>query len=104
MIYFGRNFGGIVAKRKKFSAEEIINKLRQVEVLVAKGQKTDEAVRQIGVTYQTFLRWRKEYGGLRSDQAKKYKTLEQENVRLKKIIAELELDKMMLKEIAGGNF
>jgi transposase-like protein len=93
-----------VAKRKKFSAEEIINKLRQVEVLVAKGQKTDEAVRQIGVTYQTFLRWRKEYGGLRSDQAKKYKTLEQENVRLKKIIAELELDKMMLKEIAGGNF
>ncbi len=93
-----------MAKRKKFSAEEIINKLRQVEVLVAKGQKTDEAVRQIGVTYQTFLRWRKEYGGLRSDQAKKYKTLEQENVRLKKIIAELELDKMMLKEIAGGNF
>ena len=93
-----------MAKRKKFSAEEIINKLRQVEVLVAKGQKTDEAVRQIGVTYQTFLRWRKEYSGLRSDQAKKYKTLEQENVRLKKIIAELELDKMMLKEIAGGNF
>lgn len=93
-----------MAKRKKFSAEEIINKLRQVEVLVAKGQKTDEAVRQIGVTYQTFLRWRKEYGGLRSDQAKRYKTLEQENVRLKKIIAELELDKMMLKEIAGGNF
>lgn len=64
MIYFGRNFGrnfgGIVAKRKKFSAEEIINKLRQVEVLVSKGTKTDEAVRQIGVTYQTFLRWRKE--------------------------------------------
>lgn len=93
-----------MAKRKKFSAEEIINKLRQVEVLVSKGTKTDEAVRQIGVTYQTFLRWRKEYGGLRSDQAKKYKSLEQENVRLKKIIAELELDKMMLKEIAGGNF
>jgi putative transposase len=90
--------------KKRYKTEEIIGLLRQAEILVAKGHSTEEASREIGVTYQTYIRWRKEYGGLRTDQAKRLKELEQENGRLKRIVAELELDKLMLKEVASGNF
>ncbi len=90
--------------RKHYKAEEIITLLRQAEIYMSKGQSAELAAKEIGVSYQTFLRWRKEYGGLRTDQAKKMKELELENQRLKKIVAELELDKLMLKEIASGNF
>lgn len=90
--------------RKKYSAEDIINLLRQAEVFVSKGQSTEEAAKSIGVAYQTYCRWKKEYGGLRTDQAKRLKELELENTRLKRIVADLELDKLMLKEVAEGNF
>lgn len=90
--------------RKKYSTEDIISLLRQAEVFVSKGQTTEEAAKSIGISYQTYCRWKKEYGGLRSDQAKRLKELEIENSRLKRIVADLELDKLMLKEIAEGNF
>jgi len=90
--------------KKRHKTEEIINHLRQVEVLMTKGQTLPEAARQIGVTEQTIARWRKEYGGLRVDQAKRLKEVEQENLRLRRIVADLTLDKAMLKEIAQGNF
>jgi len=84
--------------KKKFSAEQIIKKLREIEVLIAKGMTTQKAVRQAGITEQTYYRWRKEYGGLRVDQAKKLKELEKENGRLKRLVAEKELDIQILKE------
>ncbi len=90
--------------RKKYQADEIVQRLRQAEIFMSKGQSSEQAAKQIGVSYQTFLRWRKEYGGLRTDQAKRLKELELENQRLKKIVADLELDKLMLKELASGNF
>ncbi len=90
--------------KRRYTAEEIIKKLREVEVLLGKGQSIGEASRQIGVTEQTYYRWRKEYGGLRVDQARRFKGLEKENARLKKLVADLSLDNAILKEAARGNF
>ena len=89
--------------RKRHTAEQIIGKLRTAEIELAKGLGTAEVVRKLGITEQTYYRWRKEYGGLRMDQAKRLKELEKENGRLKKLVAEAELDKAILKEAASGN-
>ena len=89
--------------RKRHTAEEIIGKLRAVEVELAKGQSASQACRKIGVTEQTYYRWRKEYGGLRLDQAKRLKELERENARLKRVVADQALDMAILKEAAAGN-
>ena len=89
---------------KRHTAEQIIRKLREAEVELAKGRTTGEVVRQLGITEQTYYRWRKEYGGLRLDQAKRLKELEKENLRLKKLLAEQTLDNAILKEAASGNF
>jgi len=90
--------------RKKHTPEQVINKLREVEVALAQGSTVSEASRQIGVTEQTFYRWRSEYGGLRVDQVKRLKQLESENTRLKRAIADLTLDNQILKEASEGNF
>jgi transposase-like protein len=90
--------------RKRFTAEQIITKLREMEVLLAKGATVQEGCRRIGVTEQTYYRWRKEYGGLDIVQAKRLKDLEKENARLKKLIAEQALDIEILKEASRGNF
>ncbi len=90
--------------RKGHSPEQVLNKLRQVEVAVASGKSVGAAVREIGVTDHTYYRWRREYGGLNLDQARRLKKLEQENARLKRTIADLALDKQILKEAAEGNF
>ncbi len=90
--------------RKRHSAEQIINKLREAEVHLAQGMSVPEVSRKLGVTEQTYYRWRKEYGGLKTEQAKKLKDLEKENARLKKLVADLSLDKAMLQEVAQGNF
>ena len=90
--------------RKHFTAEQIIHKLREAEIEISKGRNVGQACKKIGVTEQTYYRWRKEYGGVRVDQAKRLKELERENVRLKKLLAEAELDKAILKEAASGNF
>lgn len=90
--------------RKRYTTEQIIGKLREAEVILAKGGTVPKACKQIGVTEQTFYRWRKEYGGLRLDQAKQFKELERENARLKKLVADLSLDNAILKEAASGNF
>ena len=90
--------------RIRHSAEQIINKLREAEVLLGQGMKVPEVTRQLGVTTQTYYWWRKEYGGLKTDQAMKLKELERENARLKKLLAEAHLDKAMLQEVASGNF
>ncbi len=88
----------------QFSAEKIIIKLREAEVGLAQGQTVGQVCKQIGVTEQTYYRWRKEYGGLRLNQAKRLKVLEKENARLKKLVADLSLDKQILKEVSSGNF
>jgi transposase-like protein len=90
--------------RKRHTAEQIIRKLREAEVELAKGQTTVDVVRKLGITEQTSYRWRKEYGGVRLDQAKRLKELEKENVRLKKLVADQALDNAILKEISSGNF
>jgi len=90
--------------RKGHSPEQVLNKLRQVEVAVAGGKSVGRAVREIGVTDHTYYRWRREYGGLNLDQARRLKKLEQENARLKRTIADLALDKQILKEATEGNF
>ena len=90
--------------KKSHSPELIINKLREAEILLNQGSTVSEASRKIGVTEQTYYRWRKEYGGLRIEQAKKLKTLEKENARLKKLVADISLDNAILKEVAEGNF
>ena len=90
--------------RKGHTPEQILNKLRQVEVAVANGKKVSQAVREIAVTENTYYRWRNEYGGLNIDQARKLKKLEKENAQLKRAVAELTLDKLILKEAAEGNF
>ncbi len=90
--------------RKRYSAEQIIKKLREAEVLQAQGQTVEQVVRQLGVTDQTYYRWRKEYGGLKVDQAKRLKELDRENARLKKLVAEQALDNAILKEAANPNF
>ena len=89
--------------RKRFTAEQIISKLREAEVEQAKGRSVAQACKKIGVTEQTYYRWRKEYGGLRVDQARRLKDLEKENSRLKRLLAEAELDKAILREAASGN-
>jgi len=90
--------------KKAFTPEQIINKLRQAEVLISQGSTASEASRKIGVAEQTYYRWRKEYGGMRIEQAKRLKALEKENTRLKKLVADLSLDNAILKEVAEGNF
>ena len=90
--------------KKGYTPEQIINKLREAEVLLSQGKNIGEASRKIGVTEQTYYRWRKEYGGMRVEQAKKLKDLEKENARLKKLVADLSLDNAILKEVAEGNF
>ena len=90
--------------RRKHSPEQILRKLREVEVALAKGDTVARAVKQIEVTEQTYYRWRNEYGGLSIDQARKLKKLELENTRLKRAVADLTLDKLILKEAAEGNF
>jgi len=90
--------------RKKHTAEQIIGKLREIEVGLAAGRSVAEKCRALAVSEQTYYRWRAEYGGLKLDQAKRLKELERENVRLRKAVAELTLDKLILKEAAEGNF
>ncbi len=90
--------------KRRFTPEEIIQHLRTVEIEQAKGLPLEEAARKVAVTPQTIARWKKEYGGLRVDQAKRLKELEQENLRLKKVVANLSLDNQILKEVASGNF
>ena len=90
--------------RRKHTAEEIINKLREAEVAISQGLSVAEASRRLGITQQTLYRWRAEYGGLRVDQARRLKQLETENGRLKRAVAELTLDNQILKEAARGNF
>ena len=90
--------------QKRFSAEQIVNKLRQAEVLLSQGQTVAQASKIVGITEQTYYRWRKEYGGLKTDQAKRLKELERENARLKRLLADAELDKAILKEAANPNF
>ena len=90
--------------RKRHTPEEIVAKLRQVDVLVSQGVSVADAVRQIGVTEVTYYRWRQEYGGLKLDQVKRLKELELENSRLRKAVSDLTLDKLILKEAARGNY
>jgi putative transposase len=90
--------------RKHHKPEEIVAKLRQVDVLTSQGKLVADAVRAIGVTEVTYYRWRQEYGGLRSDQVKRMKNLEAENTRLRRAVSDLTLDKMILAEAAGGNY
>jgi putative transposase len=90
--------------RKKYSVEQIINHLREAEVLLAQGQTVGAICRRIGVSEQSYYRWRREYGGLKVDQARRLKDLEQENSRLKRAVADLTLDKLILKEAAEGNW
>jgi putative transposase len=90
--------------RKRHTAEEIVAKLRQVDVLTAQGRPVAEAIRSIAVTEVTYYRWRQEYGGLKGDQVKRLKELEAENARLRRAVSDLTLDKMILAEAARGNF
>lgn len=90
--------------RKRYTAEQIITKLREAEVELAKGQSAAEVCRHLGIGEQTYYRWRREYGGLRVIQAKRLKDLERENSRLKRVVADLALDIAILKEAASGNF
>jgi putative transposase len=90
--------------RKTYTPEQIINKLREAEIHLSQGATIAETSRKLVITEQTYYRWRKEYGGLRVEQAKKLKSLEKENARLKKLVADLSLDNSILKEAAEGNF
>jgi len=91
-------------KRKKFKAEQIVVMLREAEIQMSKGLDTTEVCRNLGISEQTYYRWRKEYGGMKLDQAKRLKELEKENARLKKIVADLSIDNSILKEVSRGNF
>ncbi len=90
--------------RKRYKPEEIVTKLRQVDVLPSQGQSVAEAIRQIGVTEVTYYRWRQEFGGLKGDQVRRMKELEQENARLRRAVSDLTLDKLILTEAAKGNY
>jgi transposase-like protein len=90
--------------RKGFKPEQIIGKLREAEVLLSQGSTVGEASRKLGVTEQTYYRWRREYGGMRVEQARRLKELEKENTRLKRLVADISLDNAILKEAARGNF
>ena len=89
---------------KRHKPEQIVNLLRQIEVEVANGKTTPQACKEAEITQQTYYRWRKEFGGLKLDQAKRLKELERENAKLKRLVAELSLEKQILKDVAGGNF
>ena len=93
-----------MAKRQRHTPEQIISKLREAEVKTAKGMAIAQACKDLAITEQTYYRWRKEYGGMKLDQAKRLKDLEKENGRLKRLLAEAELDKAILREAASGNF
>jgi len=92
-----------MARGKKYQPEQVVNLPRQIEVAVANGKSTDQACRDTGIVEQTYYRWRKEYGGLQIDQARRLKELEQENAKLKRLVSELSLEKLVLKDIASGN-
>jgi len=89
--------------RKRYTSEQIINSLREAEVLISQGSTAKEAARHLGISEQTYYKWRKEYGGMRINQAKRLKELEKENVRLKKLVADISLDNAILKDVAQGN-
>ena len=89
--------------RKRYSVEQVINKLRQADVLLAQRVSAGDVFRQLGISEQTYCRWRREYGGLKMDQARRLKELEQENTRLKKAVAELTVDKLILAAASKGN-
>ncbi len=90
--------------KKGYTPEQIINKLREAEIQINQGITIGEASRKLGVTEQTYYRWRKEYGGMRVEQAKRLKEIEKENIRLKKLVADISLDNAILKEAVRGNF
>ena len=90
--------------KKAFTPEQVVAKLKQVEVLMSQGKQVAQACREAGISDKSYYRWRKEYGGLQVDQARKFKELERENARLKRLVADLSLEKAMLKELASGNF
>jgi transposase-like protein len=94
---------GKIMSRKRHTSEQIISKLREAEVELAKGVKVPQVCKKLAVTEQTYYRWRKEYGGMRLDQAKRLKELDRENGQLKRLLAEAELDKAILREAASGN-
>ena len=90
--------------KKRYTPEQIIGKLREAEVALAQGETAGQVCRTLGIAEQTFYRWRREYGGLKVEQAKRLKALEQENTRLRRAAADLTLDKLILQEAARGNF
>ena len=90
--------------RKNYTAEQIIKHLREAEILLGKGETISQACKKLGVSEQTYYRWRREYGGMQVEQAKRLKDLEKENSRLKKLVADLSLDNAILKEVSKGNF
>jgi transposase-like protein len=94
----------MAATGKRYKAEEIVNKLREIDVKTANGKTIPEACKQIGISEQTYYRWRKVYGGLKVDQAKRFKEIEAENAKLKKLVAEISLREAMLKEVVRGNY
>jgi putative transposase len=96
--------GRPIMPMKRYKPEQIVNLLRQIEVEIANGKTTPQACKEAEITQQTYYRWRKEYGGLKLDQAKRLKELERENAKLKRLVAELSLEKQILKDVAGGNF
>lgn len=100
----GAKKGTIMPKGKRVGAEEIVSKLRLAEVDLAKGGSIEEVCKKLQISTQSFYRWRKEYGGLEIDQAKKLKELERENARLKRLVADQALDNAMLRDVASGNF
>ena len=89
---------------QRYKPEQIVTVLRQIEVAMANGKSTPQACQEAGIHTQTYYRWRKEYGGLKVEQAKRLKALEKENTRLKRLVAELSLEKQVLQDVAGGNF
>lgn len=90
--------------KNRYSPEDVVNKLREADVMLAQGRSVTQACKQIGVTDKTYYRWRREYGGMKVSQAKRLKELERENGRLKRLLADAELDKSILHEAASGNF
>ncbi len=93
-----------MAARKRYGPEQIVSKLREAEVHLSKGLTTGEVCKKLGITENTYYRWRREYGGLKLDQAKRFKQMEQENARLKRIVADQQIDIAILKEVADPNF
>jgi putative transposase len=93
-----------MARRNKHKPEQVVNLLRQIAVAVANGKTTSQACKEAEITEQTYYRWRKEYGGLQVDQARRLRELESENAKLKRLVSELSLEKLVLKDIASGNF